>query len=722
MARPLLWLALILCASLTVTTCVGLHLELTHVDANEGFPLGKRLRRATERTHRRLTSMAAAGVTAPVHWAGTNQYIAGYLIGNPPQRAEAIIDTGSNLIWTQCAACHTNNSRFPQNLPLYDPSQSSSVAPGRWAGTFIDSGTPFTKLVDVAYQALRAELARQLGVASLVPPPATASKSLLELCVANGNSSLVPPLVLHFGSGGGDHLVNTACMVVFSSARQNATLQKNETTVIGNYMTQNMHLLYDLGNGVLSFQPADCSSALPTSRVDCGGAADLTSPLALIILCVSLTVVTTCAGLHVELTHVDAKEGCTVGERLRRATERTHRRLASMAAGVTAPVHWAGTSQYIADYLIGDPPQRAEAIIDTGSNLIWTQCVACNDTNDTNNNCFNQSLPFYDPSQSSSFEAVACNDSACSLGSETQPCALGGEGNMCPVHTGYGLGNISGFLDTETFTFGSENVSSLAFGCIDASDITPGSLNNASGIIGLGRGNLSLVSQLGESNFSYCLTPYFSDNTTSHLFVGGSAGLSGGGNNATVTSVSFVESPGDYPFSSFYYLPLSGITVGNATLDDVPAEAFELRQVAPGEWAGTFIDSGTPFTRLVDVAYQALTAELARQLNASVVTPPEGFDLCVAVAQGDAGDMVPPLVLHFGGGGASDLVVPPENYWVHVETDTTCMAVFSAAGQNATLPMNETTVIGNYMQQNMHLLYDLDNGVLSFQPADCSSM
>ncbi|KAF8667566.1 hypothetical protein HU200_052768 [Digitaria exilis] len=604
------------------------------------------------------------------------------------------------------------------------------VAPGRWAGTFIDSGTPFTKLVDVAYQALRAELARQLGVASLVPPPATASKSLLELCVANGNSSLVPPLVLHFGSGGGDHLVvppenywgaggqehGVHGGVQLGAAERDAAEERDDRH----------RQLHDPEHAP-TLRPRQWRALVPTGGLQLRVMSNCMRlnkdcKLALIILCVSLTVVTTCAGLHVELTHVDAKEGCTVGERLRRATERTHRRLASMAAGVTAPVHWAGTSQYIADYLIGDPPQRAEAIIDTGSNLIWTQCVACNDTNDTNNNCFNQSLPFYDPSQSSSFEAVACNDSACSLGSETQPCALGGEGNMCPVHTGYGLGNISGFLDTETFTFGSENVSSLAFGCIDASDITPGSLNNASGIIGLGRGNLSLVSQLGESNFSYCLTPYFSDNTTSHLFVGGSAGLSGGGNNATVTSVSFVESPGDYPFSSFYYLPLSGITVGNATLDDVPAEAFELRQVAPGEWAGTFIDSGTPFTRLVDVAYQALTAELARQLNASVVTPPEGFDLCVAVAQGDAGDMVPPLVLHFGGGGASDLVVPPENYWVHVETDTTCMAVFSAAGQNATLPMNETTVIGNYMQQNMHLLYDLDNGVLSFQPADCSSM
>jgi hypothetical protein len=64
-------------------------------------------------------------------------------------------------------------------------------------------------------------------------------------------------------------------------------------------------------------------------------------------------------------------------------------------------------------------------------------------------------------------------------------------------------------------------------------------------------------------------------------------------------------------------------------------------------------------------------------------------------------------------------VVPPENYWGPVDEATACMLVFSAGG---TLPSNETTIIGNYMHQNMHLLYDLGNGVLSFQPADCSSV
>ncbi|OEL31705.1 Aspartic proteinase nepenthesin-1 [Dichanthelium oligosanthes] len=434
----------------------------------------------------------------------------------------------------------------------------------------------------------------------------------------------------------------------------------------------------------------------------------------LALLCASLTF-TASAAIHLELIHVDAKENRTVAERMRRATERTRRRLASMV-DVTAPVHWVET-QYIAEYLIGDPPQQAEAIIDTGSNLVWTQCSACGAAG----GCFSQNLFYYDPSRSSTIRPVACNDTACALGSETR-CTSGNK--TCAVLTAYGAGAIAGALGTEVFTFGSQNVS-LAFGCIIATKITPGSLDGASGIIGLGRGALSLVSQLGETKFSYCLTPYFSDAVnTSHLFVGASAALSG---NAPVTSVPFVKNPNDLVFGTFYYLPLAGITVGKTKLD-VPATAFDLRQVASGQWAGTFIDSGSPFTSLVDVAYQALRAELARQLGASVVPPPAGtrrFDLCVAAAQRDASKLVPPLVLHFGsggGGGASDLVVPPENYWGPVDDTTACMVVFSSAGPNTTLPTNETTIIGNYMQQNMHLLYDLGSGVLSFQTADCSTM
>ncbi|CAN6356590.1 unnamed protein product [Urochloa humidicola] len=433
-------------------------------------------------------------------------------------------------------------------------------------------------------------------------------------------------------------------------------------------------------------------------------------------------------GLRLELTHVDAKGNFTAEERLRRATERTQRRLASMGtgigggAGVAAPVRWSET-QYLAAYLIGDPPQRAEAAIDTGSDLIWTQCAECRLI--PGGGCFPQSLPYYNSSRSRTARPVPCAAAWCA-NPETR-CDRGSQ--ACAVADGYGAGRIAGVLGTEAFAFASGNTVRLAFGCVLASELTPGVLHGASGIIGLGRGALSLVSQLQDMKFSYCLTPYLRPDAAkpSHLFVGASAGGVIGGGGAPATSVPFAENPDESPFSSFYYLPLVGITVGKTRLA-VTAAAFRRRRVAAGVWAGgVVIDSGSPFTTLVDVAYRAMRAELVRQLGASrLVQPPRaaggGLDLCVARGDVDAaGEVVPPLVLHFAGGG--DLVVPPENYWGPMDADTECMVVFNAAaGPDGRFPLNETTIIGNYMQQDVHLLYDLGNGVLTFQTADCSSM
>ncbi|CAN6348110.1 unnamed protein product [Urochloa humidicola] len=259
----------------------------------------------------------------------------------------------------------------------------------------------------------------------------------------------------------------------------------------------------------------------------------------LALFCVSLSsFAASTSGLRLELTHIDAKRNFTVEERVRRATERTHRRLASMGMGigVAAPVRWS-EAQYLASYLIGDPPQRAEAAIDTGSNLIWTQCAECRLI--PGGRCFPQSLPYYNSSRSRTARPVPCAAAWCA-NPETR-CDRGSQ--ACAVADGYGAGIISGVLGTEAFAFASGNTVRLAFGCVLASELTPGVLHGASGIIGLGRGALSLVSQLQDTKFSYCLTPYLRPDAAkpSHLFVGASAAGVTGGGGAPATSVPFAD-------------------------------------------------------------------------------------------------------------------------------------------------------------------------------------
>ena len=241
--------------------------------------------------------------------------------------------------------------------------------------------------------------------------------------------------------------------------------------------------------------------------------------------------------------------------------------------GVTAPVCWGGASQYIAEeYLIGAPPQRAEA--DTGSNLVWMQCSLCRRAG-----CFRQNLaPLYNPSRSRTDRPRrGYGDSACAMGFET-PC--GRDGRTCAVDTRYDGGDIAGVLCTEAFTF---QTVSLSFGCITASGLVRGFLNGAPGIIGLDRAALCLVSQLGDTRFSYCLsasrrtsaTPYHQPEPPVRRRARRPGRQRRSSGHA---SVPFAENPRKAPFNTFY-LPLVGMSVGNARLA-VPAAAFELGDIA----------------------------------------------------------------------------------------------------------------------------------------------
>uniref|UniRef100_A0A8R7Q1M1 Peptidase A1 domain-containing protein n=1 Tax=Triticum urartu TaxID=4572 RepID=A0A8R7Q1M1_TRIUA len=199
--------------------------------------------------------------------------------------------------------------------------------------------------------------------------------------------------------------------------------------------------------------------------------------------------------------------------------------------------------------------------------------------------------------------------------------------------------------------------------------------------------------------------PYLRSNATagasSHLFVGASASLSG---DSPVMSMSFVQGPKE---GTFYYVPLVGISVGQTRLP-IPPAVFALKPNGSG--GGVIVDSGTPTTGLAHGAYGPLREELRRQLNGSLVPSPADseMDLCVAVTQEKK---VPSMVLHFSGG--ADMVLPPENYWVPLDSSTSCMVMERS---------DDMSVIGNFQLQNIHLLYDLAKDELSFQTADCSKL
>ncbi|RCV13362.1 hypothetical protein SETIT_2G340000v2 [Setaria italica] len=347
---------------------------------------------------------------------------------------------------------------------------------------------------------------------------------------------------------------------------------------------------------------------------------------------------------------------------------------------------------------IGTPPLSYPAITDTGSDLIWTPC------------CFKQPTPLYNPASSTTFGVLPCNSSlsmcAGALAGAPPP-----QGCACTYNYTYGTGWTAGVQGSETFTFGSSpadqiRVSGIAFGCSNASS---DDFSGSSGLVGLSRGSLSLVSQLDAGRFSYCLTPFQDTRSTSTLFLGPSASLDGTG----VRSTPFVASPAMAPMSNYYYLNLKGISLGTTALS-IPPNAFSLNADGTG---GLIIDSGTTITSLVDAAYQQV-----RDAVVSLVTLPTttdgsaatGLDLCFALpSPTSAPPAMPSMTLHFDG---ADMVLPPDSYMITV-TDDSLWCLMMGSRRNG-----EMSTLGNYQQQNMHILYDVGKETLSFAPANCSML
>ncbi|TKW35110.1 hypothetical protein SEVIR_2G349900v4 [Setaria viridis] len=425
-------------------------------------------------------------------------------------------------------------------------------------------------------------------------------------------------------------------------------------------------------------------------------------------------------GIRLELTHVDARGLLAGADRVRRAAERSHRRVNGLLAAVTAPsssptlrsdgsgagagaaaasVH-ASTATYLVDLAIGTPQLPLTAVLDTGSDLIWTQCDApCR-------RCFPQPTPLYAPARSATYANVSCGSKLCEAlpSPRSSRCSASAPEPGCAYYFSYGDGSSTdGVLATDAFTFGSgATVNGVTFGC--GTD-NLGGTDNSSGLVGMGRGPLSLVSQLGVTRFSYCFTPFNDTTTSSPLFLGASASLS-----PAAKSTPFVPNPAGPRRGSYYYLSLEAITVGDTLL---PIDPAVFRLTASGR-GGIIIDSGTTFTALEERAFVVLARAVAARVALPLASGAHlGLGLCFAAPDGRGPEAVdvPRLVLHFDG---ADMQLPRASVVVEDRvTGVACLGMVSARGMS---------VLGSMQQQNMHVLYDIESGVLSFEPANCGQL
>uniref|UniRef100_A0A0E0LVS4 Peptidase A1 domain-containing protein n=1 Tax=Oryza punctata TaxID=4537 RepID=A0A0E0LVS4_ORYPU len=362
---------------------------------------------------------------------------------------------------------------------------------------------------------------------------------------------------------------------------------------------------------------------------------------------------------------------------------------------------------------IGTPPQPRKLIVDTGSDLIWTQCKLSSSSSSRHAaTAKHGEPPLYDPGESSSFAFLPCSDRLCQEGQFSfKNCT---SKNRCVYEDVYGSAAAVGVLASETFTFGVHRVVSLrlGFGC---GALSAGSLIGATGIVGLSPESLSLITQLKIRRFSYCLTP-FADKKTSPLLFGAMADLSKHKTMGPIQTTAIVRNPVE---TVYYYVPLVGISLGYKRLA-VPAASLAMR---PDGGGGTIVDSGSTVAYLVETAFEAVKEAVMDVVRLPLANRTvEDYELCFLLPRrataGAAAAMeavqVPPLVLHFDGGAA--MVLPRDNYFQEPRAGLMCLAV------GKTTDGSGVSIIGNVQQQNMHVLFDVQHQKFSFAPTQCDQI
>ncbi|KAK1602949.1 hypothetical protein QYE76_037601 [Lolium multiflorum] len=416
----------------------------------------------------------------------------------------------------------------------------------------------------------------------------------------------------------------------------------------------------------------------------------------------------TSAALRADLTHVDSGRGFTNGELLRRMAARSTARAASLrysssarpgdaskAEAVTVPMARGNTdteyygSEYLIHFGIGTPrPQPVALELDTGSDLIWTQCGCIV--------CFDQPLPLVDTSASATVRGLSCTDPLCRSGGGLPLSGCAADDNVCFYVYAYADQTVTtGKMMEDTFTFRAPNstgiaaVPSLRFGCGVYN--TGSFISNESGVAGFARGPLSLPSQLQVTSFSYCLTA-IADGTASPMFLGTPDSLQAQA-TGPIQSTPFAPGPAG---NSFYYLSLQGITVGKTRL---------------------------PFN--ASAVFESLQEAFVSQMPLPVANNSDG-SLCFAANPSSSAAphptkvAVPKLTLHLDG---ADWDIPRENYMLHVQDvdgtgagDGLCLVIDSSGVDDG------FTIIGNFQQQNTHIVYDLEANKMSFAPARCNKL
>lgn len=152
---------------------------------------------------------------------------------------------------------------------------------------------------------------------------------------------------------------------------------------------------------------------------------------------------------------------------------------------------------YVVRAKIGTPGQLMFMVLDTSSDNAWVPCSGC----------YGCSSAVFAPNASATYASMDCTLPECTQ-VRGLACPSAGAG-ACLFNQSYGGdSSFSATLSHDSLRLGTDIIPNYAFGCINA---VSGNNIPPQGLLGLGRGSMSLLSQSGplySEVFSYCLPSF----------------------------------------------------------------------------------------------------------------------------------------------------------------------------------------------------------------------
>ncbi|CAN1229080.1 Aspartic proteinase nepenthesin-2 [Linum perenne] len=159
-----------------------------------------------------------------------------------------------------------------------------------------------------------------------------------------------------------------------------------------------------------------------------------------------------------------------------------------------------------------------------------------------------------------------------------------------------------------------------------------------------------------------------------------------------------------------YYYWIKSVVVGGEVLD-IPEETWNVSADGSG---GTIVDSGTTLSYFTEPAYRTIRDAFVKRVRKyPVMDDVPVLDPCYNVSGAEKLEL-PEFKILFADGAVWDF--PVENYFIWLQPgEVVCLAILGT-------PRSALSIIGNYQQQNFHILYDTKRSRIGYAPMKCADV